>query len=263
MRLFRASATIVLTAATLTALVTSAATASAASTPGTARTALPGNTSSAGTAVTVKDQTRVPTFTVPASREVHSLFKVSGTAQRRAGSGWTAARSVLVEYFFRVLPSGKWTYAGTGRTNSRGAFSSKLGLVKFGHTAWQARVRTQTQGSTEYLASTSATRDSFFTDRTYVTMFVAMHLYGYTDLAAIMTDYPPSGGVSYRTVTGVDRFYYHPKGTNTWRYLGSARTDGSGSVAFARSGTVDGYFRIVFPAQGDFLGSVSNTEYLG
>jgi hypothetical protein len=250
---FRALATIVLTAATASAAVTAATTASAAVTATTA----------GSTAVTVKVQTRVPTFTVPASREVHSLFKVSGTAQRRAGTGWTAASSVLVDYFFRTLPSGKWNYAGTGRTNSRGAFSSQLGLIKFGHLAWQARVRTQVQHGTEYLTSSSATHDSFFTDRTYVTSFVAMHLNGYTDLAAIMQDWPPSGGVSYAKVTGVDKFYYHPKGTSTWRYLGSARTDSSGSVAYALSGTVDGYFRIIFPAQGNFRGSVSNTEYLG
>jgi hypothetical protein len=34
-------------------------------------------------------------------------------------------------------------------------------------------------------------------------------------------------------------------------------------VAYSLGGTVDGYFRIVFPAQGYFLGSVSQTEYLG
>jgi hypothetical protein len=252
MRLFRTSATIVLTAATLTAAVTAATTASAASAP----------TAAGGTAVTVKVQTRVPTFTVPASREVHSLFKVSGTAQRRAGSAWTAASSVLVDYFFRALPSGKWNYAGTGRTNSRGAFSSQLGLIKFGHMAWQARVRTQTQHGTEYLTSSSATRDSFFTDRTYVTHFVALHLEGGTDLGAIVQDYPQSGGVTYATVKGVAKFYYHPKGTSTWRYLGSDRTSSFGAVAYALAGTVDGYFRIVFPAQGYFLGSQS-TEYLG
>jgi hypothetical protein len=253
MRLFRASATIVITAATLTAAVAAATTASAAPTP----TAVSGSA-----AATVKVQTRVPTFTVPASREVHSSFKVSGTAQRRVGSGWTAATSVLVDYFFRALPSGKWNYAGTGRTNSRGAFSSQLGLIKFGHLAWQARVRTQTQRGTEYLTSSSVTRDSFFTDRTYVTHFVALHLEGDTALGAIVQDYPQSGGVTDATVKGVAKFYYHPKGTSTWRYLGSDRTSSFGAVAYSLAGTVDGYFRIVFPAQGYFLGSQS-TEYLG
>lgn len=252
MRLFRASAIIMLTAATLTAAVTTATTAFAAAPSAVVDSS----------AVTVKVQTRVPTFTVPASREVHSLFKISGTAQRRAGSGWTAATSVLVDYFFRVLPSSKWNYAGTGRTNSRGAFSSELGLIKFGHLAWQARVRTQTQHGTEYLTSSSVTRDSFFTDRTYVTEFVALHLHGVTDLGAIIQDWPQSGGVSYTTVRGVAKFYYHPKGTSTWRYLGSDRTSSIGAVADDLSGTVDGYFRIVFPAQGYFLGSES-TQYLG
>lgn len=246
MRLFRVSATIVLTAATVTAVATAGATASAAATP----------------AATIKYQTRVSSFTVPATREVHSLFKISGTAQEHVGSRWTAAGSVLVDYYFRMLPSGKWVHAGTGTTNSRGDFSSKLGLIKFGHTQWQARVRLLQRGSVEYLASSSRTRDSFFTDRTYVTSFVALHFAGETELGAIMQDWPPSGGVTYTTVRGVAKFYYHPKGTNKWRYLGSSRTDSSGAVSL-ELGAINGYFRIVFPAQGYFLGSVSKTEYLG
>lgn len=34
-------------------------------------------------------------------------------------------------------------------------------------------------------------------------------------------------------------------------------------MAYALRGTVNGYFRIVFPAQSFFLSSTSNTEYLG
>jgi hypothetical protein len=206
--------------------------------------------------------TRVLGFTVPATHEIHSAFRISGTAQERSGSAWTAARSVWVDYYYRVLPSGKWVHAGSGRTNSRGVFSWQAGLIKLGHTRWQVRVRSQRSGDIQYLASSSGTHDSFFTDRTYIAHFVALHLNGTTSLGAIMQDYPSSGGVSYTTPQGVAKFYHRAKGSGTWQYVGSARTDSYGSVAIDLSGTVSGYFRIVFPAQGFFLGSTSNTEYL-
>jgi hypothetical protein len=41
---------------------------------------------------------------------------------------------------------------------------------------------------------------------------------------------------------------------------GSGRTSSSSSPAIEVSGTLDGHFRIVFPAQGDFLGSSATTS---
>lgn len=70
------------------------------------------------------------------------------------------------------------------------------------------------------------------------------------------------GGVTaYPNVSGVAKLYYRASGSKTWHYLGSDRCDSYGNVAFGVSGTVDGYFRIAIPAQGDFLGS-SVTRYL-
>jgi hypothetical protein len=207
-------------------------------------------------------QTRVESYRVPATHEIHSTLRISGTVQVRNGSAWKAADDLWVDYLYRTLPSGKWINAGVGKTSTRGVFNTPVN-VRLGHIAWQVKVKQQQVGDNLYLASSSGTRDTFVTDRTYVTHFVAMHLSGATDLAAIMQDWPQSGGVSYATVTGVAKFYYHPKGTSTWRYLGSARTDNSGSVAYDLRGTVNGYFRVVFPAQSFFLSSTSNTEYLG
>jgi hypothetical protein len=156
-----------------------------------------------------------------------------------------------------VLPRGKWTYAGSVKTRSSGAFAWKSQIHKLGKFAWQARVKQTTVGSTEYKASASAADDSFFVDRTFVTNFVALHLYGATSLAAIIQDYPQSGGVHYANVTGIARFYYEPAGSRTWRYLGASRATRAnpGSVAIEPAGTLDGGFKIIFPAQGDFLGS--------
>jgi hypothetical protein len=91
---------------------------------------------------------------------------------------------------------------------------------------------------------------------------VVMHLEGTTDVPCIMEDVPRAGGASFGAVTGVDKFYYLPHGAKTWQYLGAAHTDDSGNAAIDVLGTLDGQFRIVFPAQGDFLGS-SGTASLG
>jgi hypothetical protein len=199
--------------------------------------------------------TRVTALAVPATHEVHSPVKITGTVQAKTGAAWKPAASVAVGYYYRVLPKGKWRHAANGKTNAHGAFALKYSLVKFGHLQWQVRVARQQAASTVYRASNSAVKASHFVDRSYVTRFVAMHLNGYTSLAAIMTDYPPRGGVTYATVTGTAKFYYLPTGSSTWRYLGSSKSNGSGDVALGPGGTLDGTFKIVFPAQANFLGS--------
>jgi hypothetical protein len=212
-----------------------------------------------GTTITVRNprQTRIESFKVPAMHEIHGNFDASGTVQELNGKNWQAAASATVALYNRLLPRGKWTYVGSVKAGSSGAFAWKSQIHKLGKFTWQARVEQTTVGSTEYEASDSAAKDSSFVDRTYVTHFVAMHLYGHTSLAAIIQDYPQSGGVHYANVTGIARFYYEPTGSKAWRYLGKSRATRTnpGSVAIEPAGTLDGKFKIVFPAQGDFLGS--------
>jgi hypothetical protein len=207
-------------------------------------------------------QTRAETFTVPATHEVHSPVKVAGTVQAKTGSGWKPAAGLTVAYYYRALPKGNWVHVANSRTNSHGAFGWQSSLVKFGHLQWQVKVAQQQIGSTIFQVSNSGTRDSHFVDRTYVTHVVAMHLFGDTGVAAIMQDYPQTGGggASYLTVTGIAKFYYLPQGGKTWRYLGSGRANSSTNPSVEVAGTLDGHFRIVFPAQGDFLGSSATTS---
>jgi hypothetical protein len=201
--------------------------------------------------------TRVTSFTVPATHEIHGNFKVSGTVQQMIGRKWQAAGSATVALYARPLPRGKWIFAALVKTRSSGAFSWTARIYRLGKLAWQARVARTTVGSTEFEPSDSATRNSLFADRTYVTHFVALHLNGDTALAAIIQDYPQSGGVHFVTVTGIAKFYYEPAGSTRWTYLGQARATkaSQGSVALEPGGTLHGKFKIVFPAQGDFLGS--------
>jgi hypothetical protein len=173
------------------------------------------------------------------------------------GRKWQAAGSATVALYARPLPRGKWIFAALVKTRSSGAFSWTARIYRLGKLAWQARVARTTVGSTEFEPSDSATRNSLFADRTYVTHFVALHLNGDTALAAIIQDYPQSGGVHFVTVTGIAKFYYEPAGSTRWTYLGQARATkaSQGSVALEPGGTLHGKFKIVFPAQGDFLGS--------
>jgi hypothetical protein len=202
-------------------------------------------------------QTRIEGFKVPARHEIHGAFDASGTVQELSGKAWQAAPSATVALYYRSLPHGNWTHAGNVNTGSGGAFAWKSEITRLGKFQWQARVEHTTIGSTDYLASKSPARDSFFVDRTYVTHFVALHLNGDTSLAAIIQDYPQYGGVHYANVTGIAKFYYEPTGSKKWRYLGESRATraNGGSVAVEPAGTLDGNFKIVFPAQGDFLGS--------
>jgi hypothetical protein len=216
-------------------------------------------TIAASTTVTVRNhrKTRFESFKVPAKYEIHGNFDASGTVQELNGKKWQAAASASVAMYYRSLPRGGWIRAGSVKTGTSGAFVWKSQIHKLGKFAWQARVEHTTVGSNEYMASDSAAKDSFFVDRTYVTHFVAVHLNGDTSLAAIIQDFPQSGGVHYADVTGIARFYYKPTGSKRWRYLGKSRATraNGGSVSIEPAGTLDGKFKIVFPAQGDFLGS--------
>ena len=211
------------------------------------------------TTITVRNprQTRIESFQVPATHEIHGNFDPSGTVQELNGTKWQAAPSATVALFDRSLPSGKWVYVGSVKAGSSGAFAWKYQIYKLGRFAWQARVEQTTVGSTEYKASDSAAKNSHFVDRTYVTEFVVLHLYGDTSIGAVMEDYPQSGGAHYTNVTGIAKFYYEPTGSKSWRYLGESRATNAnpGSVAVEPVGTLDGTFKIIFPAQGDFLGS--------
>jgi hypothetical protein len=208
-------------------------------------------------------QTRVESFQVPATYEIHGNFDPSGTVQELNAATWKAAPSATVALYDRSLPSGNWVYVGAVKASSSGAFAWKYQIHKLGSFAWQARVEQTTVGSTEYKASDGPAKNSLFVDRTYVTRFVALHLHGDTSLGAFIEDYPQSGGAHYANVTGLAKFYYEPAGSKSWRYLGESRATSAngGSVAVEAGGTLDGNFKIVFLAQGDFLGS-SGTKTL-
>jgi hypothetical protein len=213
-----------------------------------------------GKTVTVRNprQTRIENFRVPATHEIHANFEPSGTVQELNGKKWQAAPSATVALYGRSLPKGKWAFVGSVKANSSGAFAWKYQIHRLGRFAWQARVEQTTVGSTEYKASDSAAKNSLFADKTYVTAFVVLHLYGDTSIGALMEDYPESGGgAHYANVTGIAKFYYEPTGSKSWRYLGESRATNAnpGSVSVEPVGTLDGNFKIVFPAQGDFLGS--------
>ena len=211
------------------------------------------------TTVTVRNprQTRIETFRVPGTHEIHATFEPSGTVQELNGKTWQAAPSATVALYDRSLPNGKWVFVGSTKANSSGAFAWKYQIHKLGRFAWQARVEQTTVGSTEYKTSDSAAKNSLFADRTYVTHFVVLHLYGDTSIGALMEDYPQSGGTHYTNVTGIAKFYYEPTGSKSWRYLGESRATNAnpGSVSVEPVGTLHGKFKIVFPAQGNFLGS--------
>lgn len=210
--------------------------------------------------VAVAHNTRVQSFSVPAKREAHSAFTVSGIAQQWSGTKWTGASYVLVSVYYRDGSSTVWRKAGSGQANSGGAFKINPSVVP-GHTVWQVRVPAQGKADV-YHASVSGTRDSFVTDETCFSGLAASHVNGRTQVQGFVIDHC-GNRKSFGTVKGTAKVYYHPRGTTAWRYLGSVRTGAGGSVVYTYYKTLAGYFRIVFPAQGYYLGSTSKTMHLG
>jgi hypothetical protein len=205
-------------------------------------------------------RTRVHAISVPATQDIDNIG-ISGNVQALAGSAWRPGASVNVRYYFRLLPRGHWRLAGSSKTNRLGAFrwagqslAYLLGSKFHGHLAWQARVvNGQVTGSSEYLGSVSAVRNSYAADGTFISDFHSQYSHGTTFLGAVVQDY--DDGSPFEFVQGTAKFYYLPKGSRTWRYLGSSGTDTGGGVSLLLTGALHGHVRIVFPAQGHFLGS--------
>jgi hypothetical protein len=58
-----------------------------------------------------------------------------------------------------------------------------------------------------------------------------------------------------RTTTRGPRPNSYPRGTTHWTYLGNKHTDFQGFVGWSIGQSLTGYFKIVLPAQGNYLGS--------
>ena len=206
--------------------------------------------------VTVVFKTRVLSFKVPAKAEAHAKYTVSGVVQEWDGTAWTGAPYVTVSGYYQVLPSTKWQPLALGTyADAQGNFSASASISNIGHLRWQIRVPKQAGGFI-YEPASSGTQDSWVVDRTYVTQMSGGRVGSYTDIGAIVQDWPwPSGGESFGTVKGVAKLYYHPRGTTKWTYLASATLQARGAVQFVYHRSLSGYFEVVFPAQGNYLGS--------
>ncbi len=204
-------------------------------------------------------RTRVSAINVPATEDIDRIG-LSGTAAALAGAVWRPAASVKVGYYFRVLPKGPWRLAGSSAANRLGTFrwagqslSYLLGQRFHGHLAWQARIGGQVIGSSDYLTSVSAVRHSYVADGTFIGDFHTQNLSGTTLILAVVGDFSDAGAPEFPQ--GTANFYYLPAGKTTWRLLGSDSTDAGGGVSLPVTGPLHGHVRVVFPAQGHFLGS--------
>lgn len=215
--------------------------------------------------VNVQFRTRILKFTAPAKAEVHGHIKATGVVQVWNGSAWVGRSWIEVAAEYRVLPSARWEEANAGSSGSQGAFTiNTYGNVVPGHLQW--RIVVPRQGASDvYLASGSGTHDSLVYDHTCIPNFSADHFTALsrTDIAGFVQDWCGNPEWTFGTVTGTAQFYYHPRGTTKWTYLGSGKLGVSGSAVFTANRILHGYFKMVYPAHGYFLASTSKTFYLG
>jgi hypothetical protein len=216
---------------------------------------------SAATTTAVEYKTRIIDFNAPVKAETHSNFRVSGVVQQWDGSQWQAADYPWVSLYYQVLPSTKWIKE-TGELqawqSTGGSFSfQQTQMTPLGHIRWKAVVSKQAAGNEIFDASTSVTLQTWVVDRTYEEALYTYRGSTYTNVEAYIRDQPSNVANTFfgNPIPGIARLYYHPRGTTSWTYLGSKHTDFQGFVGWSTGKPLTGYFKIVFPAQGNYLGS--------
>jgi hypothetical protein len=207
-------------------------------------------------------RTRITAFTVPAAREAHQVFPVSGIAQVWNGTKWTGYFGLHLSYFYEKAGTTKWVFAGSAGTSASGKFAGGA-LIALGRLRWQARVTAYTSGD-KYLSSASVTRSSFVTDHTCVTDINGNRIPSGTFVQGYVHDWCAAGGEeSFGDVKGqLAKLYYRATATGSWRLLKQVRTDQYGFANFSLTGVPRGYFKINFPAQGYYLSSASKVLHL-
>jgi len=218
--------------------------------------------------VAVEYNTRIIDFKAPAKAETHSdSFRVSGVVQQWNGSRWEAADYPLVSLYYQALPSARWVklpgelqaWQSTG-----GSFSFQVTQdTPLGHIRWKAVVAKQESGDEIFATSTSSLPQTWVVDHTYEEDLYTFRGPGYTNIEAYIRDQPSRSRdtMAGYPAHGMARLYYHPRGTTKWTYLGEKRTDSiQGFVGWSETRDRTGYFEIVFPAQGNYLGSSAEVK---
>ena len=115
----------------------------------------------------------------------------------------------------------------------------------------------QESGDEIFGTSTSSTPETWVVSHTYEEDLYTYRASTYTNVEAYIMDEPSNSSNTFDgyPVPGTARLYYHPRGTTKWTYLGDKRTDFLGFVGWSIGKSLTGYFKIVFPAQGNYLGS--------
>jgi hypothetical protein len=206
-------------------------------------------------------RTRIAAVSLPSTPEAHRSFTVTGVAQVWNGVTWTGYAGMPVQYYYQVQGTSTWVYAGAAQTDAAGGFSGPAS-VQPGQLGWQVRVPASGDGN-KFLPSASSRYAGLVTDQTCVTG-LAVSRGRRTEVQAQVQDSCATGQRSFGEVSGqVAEVYYHPRGSTTWTLLGQTNTDANGLVDYTNDSAVRGYFKVVFPAQGYYLASTSETVYAG
>ncbi len=199
----------------------------------------------------VSYRTRITRFSIPARAQTHRGLDINGAMQLWNGSKWDGPDAVAdPTIWMRRLPGGRWTPVMQMQAGPSGG--SVLTFAQDGLFLYYAVFNAS---APVYLVTTVV-------DNTCVTGLTVGHADGRTQVGGEVQDSCGPGEASFGPVRGTFDVYFHPRGTTKWRLLGSART-GSGSLSFTRAGTLNGYFKVVFPAQWYYLGSTSKSVYVG
>jgi hypothetical protein len=210
---------------------------------------------------TVEYKTRIIDFKAPAEAETHSDFRVSGIVQQWNGSQWQAADYPWVTLYYQVVPSTRWVkevgQIQAWQSTGGSFFFQQTEETPLGHIRWKAVVARQEDGGEIFDASASSTPETWVVDHSYEEDLYTYRAPTFTNVEAYITDEPSNTSNTFfgYPVPGTAQLFYHPRGTTKWTYLGAKRTGIQGFVGWSIRKSLAGYFKIVFPAQGNYLGS--------
>jgi hypothetical protein len=221
-------------------------------------------------------RTRITKFSIPARTEGHHGLDINGVMQLWEGNKWGGPDAVAnPTVWMRRLPAGRWNGVLQFQAGPSGNNALTFGIdgvilndgrgIAPGKYEWRVQQQYSDDLSLYYAvfrASAPVDIVTTIVDNTCITNLTVTHTNGRTQVAGEVQDSCASWETSFGPVKGTYKVYFHPRGTTKWRLLGSALTSSRGGLSFTHAGILNGYFKVLFPAQWYYLGSTSKSVYV-
>ncbi|MGV9777897.1 hypothetical protein [Streptosporangium sp. NPDC003464] len=192
-------------------------------------------------------------------------LSVRGRLQLDTRHGWDGYSGKKVAILFRANGSTRWDHVASDWTDRYGRFGADVTAKRSGH--WRAEFAGNggVKGSSSYADHVTVRRNQPEPEReaSRVIKFNASPepiRYGrYLKFTGKLQVDDTSGWEGYRAKVAL---YFKAKGSHTWSYVKTTRSNGSGNLYTKTKAYRSGYWKFVFKGDGDFYGDSSQSDYV-